>query len=90
MKNSTKKKPLRTCIVCREEKGKTDLIRIVKTANGEIMTDLTGKANGRGAYICKSGVCVDKARKERRLEKALKCAIDAGVYDRLEEFSHKQ
>jgi predicted RNA-binding protein YlxR (DUF448 family) len=84
MKNSTKKTPLRTCIVCREEKGKTELIRIVKSANGEINTDLTGKANGRGAYICKSGVCIAKAKKERKLEKALKCAVPNEIYEKLE------
>jgi predicted RNA-binding protein YlxR (DUF448 family) len=87
MKNSAKKTPLRTCIVCREEKGKTDLIRVVKSAEGEIKTDLTGKANGRGAYICKSGVCIKKAKKERRLEKALKCAVPDEIYEKLEELS---
>jgi predicted RNA-binding protein YlxR (DUF448 family) len=86
MKSSDKKTPLRTCIVCREEKGKNELIRIVKTAEGKIETDLTGKANGRGAYICKSGECIAKARKERRLEKALKCAIESETYDSLEAF----
>jgi predicted RNA-binding protein YlxR (DUF448 family) len=82
MKNTAKKTPLRTCIVCRTEKAKTELFRIVKTPEGKI--DTAVKANGRGAYVCKTEACVKKAQKEHRLEKALGCAVPAEVYESLE------
>jgi predicted RNA-binding protein YlxR (DUF448 family) len=84
MKN--KKIPARTCIVCREEKAKSQMIRIVKTPEGEITVDDGGKTNGRGAYICEN--CIPVARQQRRLEKALKCAVPSAVYDKLEEKPH--
>jgi predicted RNA-binding protein YlxR (DUF448 family) len=84
MKN--KKIPARTCIVCREEKPKTELIRIVKTPEGEIAVDNSGKMNGRGAYICEG--CIKTARQQRKLEKALKCAVPLAVYDTLEVNLH--
>jgi predicted RNA-binding protein YlxR (DUF448 family) len=83
---SNKKTPVRTCIVCREEKPKPEMIRVVKTPEGEIAVDEGGKMNGRGAYICQG--CIKTARQQRRLEKALKCAVPPPVYDKLEENLH--
>ena len=65
-------------------KPKKELVRIVKSPEGEISLDLTGKKNGRGAYICKSRECLAKARKAKRLEKALEMQIPANVYDDIE------
>lgn len=83
----TKKIPLRQCIACREMKDKRELIRIVKSPEGTVSLDFTGKKNGRGAYICKSEACVQKCCKARLVNKAF--SMDAGneVYGRiLEEF----
>ena len=66
-------------------KPKKELIRVVKSPEGEISLDFTGKKSGRGAYICRSVECFNKARKGRRLEKAFSCKIDAGVYDAMAE-----
>ncbi|MBR6336304.1 MAG: YlxR family protein [Ruminococcus sp.] len=79
-----KKIPMRMCLGCDEMKPKKELIRVVKSAEGEISLDLTGKKNGRGAYICRSAECLRLARKARRLEKSFQCRIDDEVYDRLE------
>ena len=79
-----KKLPMRMCLGCDEMKPKKELIRVVKSAEGEISLDLTGKKNGRGAYICRSAECLRLARKARRLEKSFQCRIDDEVYDRLE------
>ena len=65
-------------------KPKKELVRIVKSPEGEISLDLTGKKNGRGAYICKSCECLAKARKAKRLEKALETQIPENVYDDIE------
>ena len=78
-----KKKPMRMCISCRQMKEKKELVRVVKTADG-VMVDLTGKLNGRGAYVCRSLSCLRKARKSKRLEKNLDCAISDEVYDKME------
>lgn len=76
---------LRMCIVCREHSDKKELVRIVKNKNGEIFLDLTGKANGRGAYICKSKKCFLKLKKTRALNRAFKCEIPLEIYDKLGE-----
>ncbi len=73
------------CLGCNEMKPKKELIRVVKSPKGEISLDFTGKKSGRGAYICRSVECFNKARKGRRLEKAFSCKIDAGVYDAMAE-----
>ena len=65
-------------------KPKKELVRIVRTPEGEIHLDASGKMNGRGAYICPDLQCLQKARKGRRLEKAFECAVPAEIYDRLE------
>lgn len=80
-----KKIPMRMCLGCNEMKPKKELIRAVKSPEGEISLDFTGKKSGRGAYICRSVECFNKARKGRRLEKAFSCKIDAGVYDAMAE-----
>ena len=80
-----KKIPMRMCLGCNEMKPKKELIRVVKSPEGEISLDFTGKKSGRGAYICRSVDCFNKARKGRRLEKAFSCKIDAGVYDAMAE-----
>lgn len=69
------------CLGCGEMKPKKELIRIVKSAEGDISLDFTGKKNGRGAYICRSCECFEKARKARRLEKTFSCRIDESIYE---------
>ena len=76
-----KKIPRRMCSGCGEMKPKKELIRIVKSAEGDISLDFTGKKNGRGAYICRSCECFEKARKARRLEKTFSCRIDESIYE---------
>jgi predicted RNA-binding protein YlxR (DUF448 family) len=79
-----KKIPIRKCLGCGETKPKKELIRVVKNKEGEISLDLTGKKNGRGAYICPSRSCFQKARKAKRFEKAFSCPIPENVLDEME------
>lgn len=79
-----KKLPVRMCSGCAEHKPKKELVRVVRTPEGEILLDLTGKKSGRGAYICPNSDCLKKARKARRFERALDCKIPDEVYERLE------
>ena len=78
-----KKKPARRCMGCNESKDKNELIRIVKSKEGIIEIDLTGKKNGRGAYICKNEDCLNKVIKSKRIEKVFEQAIDQNVYEDL-------
>ena len=78
-----RKIPMRMCVGCREMKPKKELLRVVRTPEGEVMIDLTGKKAGRGAYICPSSACLNRARKQRQLERAFECAVDAAAYDAL-------
>lgn len=78
-----KKVPERMCVACREMKPKLELIRIVKNKEGEIAADLTGKSNGRGAYICRNIQCLEKAQKHKGLERALETKISAEIYEAL-------
>ena len=80
-----KKIPMRMCLGCNEMKPKRELVRVVKSPDGEISLDLTSKKAGRGAYVCHSVECLKKARKSKRLERAFECAIPADVYERMEE-----
>ena len=80
-----KKQPQRTCMGCNEKKDKKDLIRIVKTPLNEIVIDLTGKVNGRGAYLKKDLEVIEKARKSKVLERHLEMEIKDEVYDKLKE-----
>ena len=84
MPTKTRKIPMRMCVGCREMKPKRELTRVVKPEGGEAHIDLTGKAQGRGAYVCISVECFKKARKTRALERALNCAISGEVFDALE------
>ena len=80
-----KKIPLRKCVGCGEMKEKKSLIRVLKTPEDEILLDTTGKANGRGAYICKNADCLKKAVKNRGLERSLKVKIPTDVLERMEK-----
>lgn len=81
---TAKKIPMRMCIGCREMKPKRELIRIVKTPEGEIKLDLTGKLNGRGAYVCRSVDCLNKIRKSNGLSHTFSMKIETEIYDRLQ------
>jgi hypothetical protein len=78
-----KKIPQRTCLGCNEKKDKKDLIRIVKDNENNVFVDLTGKSNGRGAYICNKLECLDKVIKSKRLEKSLEIEINNEIYEKL-------
>ena len=80
-----KKIPIRRCSGCGEHFPKSTLIRVVRSPEGEISLDKTGKKSGRGAYICKSVTCLKKARQKKRLEASLECEIPSAVYDLMEE-----
>lgn len=79
-----RKIPQRQCLGCREMKNKKDLIRVVRSPEGEISLDFKGKKPGRGAYVCPNAGCLAKARKSRSLERAFSAQIPAEVYDLLE------
>ncbi len=79
-----KNEPKRTCIGCNQIKFKKELIRIVKDKQGNINVDKTGKANGRGAYICDNKECLEKLKKSKRLEKTFEMSIDEKLYEELE------
>lgn len=81
MKN--KKVPMRKCLGCNEVFPKKELIRVVKNKDGDIAIDLKGKLNGRGAYICKSKECYEKAYKSKRLNKAFQCEISEELYEEM-------
>lgn len=86
-----KKLPLRKCLGCNEMKPKRELVRVVRTPEGEIKMDLTGKLNGRGAYICPQKSCLAAAVKAKRLNRAFSCEIKAEIYDELlRELEHRQ
>lgn len=75
---------MRQCRGCNEHKPKIELLRVVRSPEGEISLDFTGKKNGRGAYLCRNIACLKKARKSRRLERELGVEIPESVYDSLE------
>ena len=76
-----KKKPTRTCMACNEKKEKQELLRVVRTMEGNIEPDLTGKKNGRGAYICKSEDCLNKVIKSKKLERIFEKEISPEIYE---------
>lgn len=78
-----KKIPLRTCVITKEKLPKRELLRIVRTPEGEVKADETGKLNGRGAYIKKDVEVLQKAKKSKILEKRLECNIEDSVYDEI-------
>lgn len=77
--------PMRRCLGCMASFPKKELIRVVRSPEGEVSLDFRGKKSGRGAYICKNLACFKKARKAKRLEHNLECAISDEIYDALEE-----
>ena len=79
-----RKLPLRKCLGCGEVKDKRELVRVVKSPEGEISLDLTGKKSGRGAYICPSISCLNKARKAKRIDRAFDCTVPEEVYAEME------
>ena len=80
-----KKIPSRQCVGCRESRTKRDLIRVIRTPQGQVALDETGRMNGRGAYLCRRVECLQKARRSKGLERSLKVTIPDEIYDRLEE-----
>lgn len=80
-----KKIPMRMCIACKEMKPKSEMTRVVKTATGEISADPTGKAAGRGAYICSNGECLKKLMSKKLLNKAFSANVSPDVYRGVEE-----
>ena len=79
-----RKVPLRRCMGCNESKPKKELVRVVRTSEGEVLLDLAGRKPGRGAYVCPSAACFAKARKAKRIERALECTIPDEVYDAMQ------
>ena len=82
---TNKKVPMRQCVGCGEMKSKKELLRVIKTPEDEIILDVTGRKNGRGAYICASMECLKNAQKKRGLERSLKVSIPEDVYESLEQ-----
>lgn len=80
-----KKTPERQCLGCNQHKPKRELLRVVRTPEGEVLLDFTGKKNGRGAYICRDVMCLRKARKSKRLDRGLGCEVPEAVYDAMED-----
>ena len=78
-----KKKPTRKCLATNEVFNKEDLFRVVKSPSGDVSLDMTGKANGRGAYISKSLESIEKARKSKCLDRALEISVPQEIYDRM-------
>ena len=87
MENNTqkvRKVPMRQCLGCNAHKPKREMIRVVRTPEGEIVLDFVGKKSGRGAYICPQKTCFVKARKSKRIENMLECSIPKAIYDEME------
>ena len=83
---SVKRKiPMRQCIGCREMKSKKELLRILRTPEGQFVIDVTGKKNGRGAYLCKNAECFKAAEKTKGLERSFQCAVSGEIYEELLE-----
>ncbi|MFV0351405.1 MAG: RNase P modulator RnpM [Oscillospiraceae bacterium] len=80
---TVKKVPIRRCVGCGQSKPKKELVRVVRTAEGEILLDVTGRKAGRGAYICRDAACLALARKKKSLERAFETAIPPEVYEAL-------
>ena len=79
-----KKVSLRQCVGCGEMKDKKEMMRVLKSAEGQVCLDMTGRKNGRGAYLCKNGECLSKARKNKGLERSFKMRIPEEIYENLE------
>ena len=79
--------PQRTCVACRTTRPKRDLVRVVRTPEGEVMVDETSKRSGRGAYVCRQRDCWEKALAQRQLERALKVTLTVEVQAQLREYA---
>jgi len=88
--SQTRKKPTRKCVACREMKEKSELIRIVRQADNTLSVDTTGKANGRGAYICNNPNCIAKAQKIKGIERSLKTSMPPEIYNILKQETHSE
>ena len=84
MEQKIRKIPMRQCLGCNEHKPKKELLRVVRTPEGEITLDFTGKKSGRGAYICRDVACLKKARKSGRIDRNLGVSVSSEVYDKME------
>ena len=82
---SVRKQPQRTCIGCGQMKDKKELIRVLRTPEGEFTLDATGRKNGRGAYLCRSAECLERAVKTKGLDRSFKMAVPKEVYEALRE-----
>ncbi|MBE5880893.1 MAG: YlxR family protein [Lachnospiraceae bacterium] len=80
-----KKIPLRQCVGCGQMKAKKEMMRVIKTPEDEIVLDLTGKKNGRGAYLCRQEECLKMAMKNKGLERSFKMSIDKSIYEKLQK-----
>lgn len=80
-----RKIPMRQCLGCNEHRPKKEMIRVLRTPEGEVVLDTTGKRSGRGAYICPDAACFKKARKSKRIENVLECRIPDELYDEMEK-----
>ena len=85
MIKKVKKIPMRQCMGCNEHKPKSELLRVVRSPEGEISLDFKGKKSGRGAYLCRDLKCLRRARKSRRIDRVLECEIPETVWDTMEE-----
>ena len=85
MEQKIKKIPMRQCLGCNEHKPKREMLRVVRSPEGEISLDFKGKKSGRGAYICRDIKCLRRARKSRRIDRNLECEIPEAVYDAMEQ-----
>ena len=85
MEQKKRKIPQRQCLGCNEHKPKAELLRVVRSPEGEISLDFIGKKSGRGAYICRDIKCLRRARKSRRIDRNLECEIPEAVYDAMEQ-----
>ncbi|MBR2020009.1 MAG: YlxR family protein [Clostridia bacterium] len=84
MEKKIKKIPMRQCLGCNEHKPKIELLRVVRSPEGEISLDFKGKKSGRGAYLCRDLKCLRRARKSHRIDRNLECEIPEAVYDAME------
>ena len=84
-KAKVKKIPERQCLGCNEHRPKKEMLRVVRTPEGEIVLDFVGKVSGRGAYICRNVSCFRKARKSKRIDRSLDVTVPETVYDRMEQ-----
>jgi predicted RNA-binding protein YlxR (DUF448 family) len=85
MDKKVRKIPMRQCMGCNEHKEKPTLLRVVRSPEGEVSLDFTGKKSGRGAYVCRDVACLRRVRKSRRIDRVLECEIPDAVWDRMEK-----